>query len=87
MNRIACDQLDMVPPCIFSQFWVIKFGWELSGLVWFGVDEFGLIWLSLVECGSVWYVRPWFCLVLFSLVWCDQFLFGLEDDIIFETFP
>ena len=36
------EKLDMVLLC--------KFGWELSGLVWFGMDE-----LSLVQLGSVHY--------------------------------
>ena len=44
------DKLDMVLLCILSQFGLVKFGWELSGLVWFGMDEFGLVQLS-----SVWY--------------------------------
>ena len=48
-------KLDMVLLCILSQFGLVKFGWELSGLVWFvktwlGIDEFGLVWMS-----SVWY--------------------------------
>ena len=48
-------KLDMVLLCIPSQFGLVKYGWELSGLVWFyincfGMDEFGLVWLS-----SVWY--------------------------------
>ena len=48
--RKACDQqkLDMVLLCIPSQFGLVKFGWELSGLVWFGMDEFGLVQLSSV---------------------------------------
>ena len=57
VNRIASNQpkLDMVRLCIPSQFGLVKFGWELSGLVcfgktWFGIDEFGLVWLS-----SDWY--------------------------------
>ena len=49
------QKLDMVLLCILSQFGLVKFGWELSGLVWFGkiwfgMDEFGLVWLS-----SDWY--------------------------------
>ena len=49
------QKLDMVLLCMPSQFGLVKFGWELSGLVcvgiiWFGMDEFGLVWLS-----SVWY--------------------------------
>ena len=40
----------MVLLCILGQFGLVKFGWELSGLVWFGMDEFGLVQLS-----SVWY--------------------------------
>ena len=58
MNRIASNKqkLDMVLLCIPNQFGLVKFGWELSGLVWFGiiwfgVDEFGLVWLSSVWCG------------------------------------
>ena len=57
MNRIASNKpkLDMVLLCIPSQFGLVKFGWELSGLVWFdiiwcGMDEFGL-----VELSSDWY--------------------------------
>ena len=57
MNRIASNKpkLDMVLLCIPSQFGLVKFGWELCGLVWFGkiwfgMDEFGLVWLS-----SDWY--------------------------------
>ena len=42
------DKLDMVLLCILSQFGLVKFGWELSGLVWFGMDVFGLVQLSLV---------------------------------------
>ena len=41
---------DMVLLWIISQFGLVKFGWELSGLVWFGMDEFGLVQLI-----SVWY--------------------------------
>ena len=63
VNRIASNkpELDMVLLCIPSQFGLVKFGWELSGLVWFciiwfGVDEFGLadsglLWMSLVWFG------------------------------------
>ena len=40
----------MVLLCILSQFGLVKFGCELSGMVWFGMDEFGLVQLS-----SVWY--------------------------------
>ena len=40
----------MVVLWIIGQFGLAKFGWELSGLVWFGMDEFGLVQLS-----SVWY--------------------------------
>ena len=36
----------MVLLCIPSQFGMVKFGWDFSGLVC-GVDEFGLVWLSL----------------------------------------
>ena len=32
------QKLDMVLLCILSQFGLVKFGWELSGLVWFGMD-------------------------------------------------
>ena len=42
------EKLDMV--LLYIQFGLVKFGWELSGLVWFGMDEFGLVQLS-----SVWY--------------------------------
>ena len=41
---------DMVLLCILSQFGLVKFGSELSGLVWFGMDVFGLVQLI-----SVWY--------------------------------
>ena len=41
---------EVVLLCILSQFELVKFGWELSGLVLFGMDEFGLVQLS-----SVWY--------------------------------
>ena len=62
VNRIASNkpELDIVLLCIPSQFGLVKFGLELSGLVWFGMDEFGLvqlmvefslIWMSLVRCG------------------------------------
>ena len=53
VNRIASTkpELDMVLLCIPSQFGLVKFGWELSGLVWFGMDEFGLVQLSLVWYG------------------------------------
>ena len=40
----------MVLLCILSQFELVKFGLELSGLDWFGMDEFVLVQLS-----SVWY--------------------------------
>ena len=57
VNRIASNKkkLDMVLLCIPSQFGLVIFCWELSGLVWFGktwfgIDEFGLVWLS-----SDWY--------------------------------
>ena len=57
VNGIASNKqkLDMVLLCMPSQFGLVKFGWELSGLVcvgiiWFGMDEFGLVWLS-----SDWY--------------------------------
>ena len=52
VNRIARNKpkLDMVLLCIPSQFGLLKFGWELSGLVRFGMDEVGLVQLS-----SVWY--------------------------------
>ena len=50
VNRIASNKkkLDMVLLCIPSQFGLVKFVWEFSGLVWFGiigfgVDEFGLV--------------------------------------------
>ena len=42
---------EVVLLCILSQFELVKFGWELSGLVWFGMDEFGLVQLSLVWYG------------------------------------
>ena len=55
VSRIASNKpkLDMVLLCIPSQFGLVKYGWELSGLVWFyinwfGMDEFGLVWLILV---------------------------------------
>ena len=35
---------EVVLLCILSQFGLVKFGWELSGLVWFGMR-------SLVWCG------------------------------------
>ena len=38
--------------------------------------EFGLVWLSLV-----WYRGFGFVVVESCLVWCSQFLFGLEDDL------
>ena len=41
---------EVVLLCILSQFELVKFGWELSGLVLFGMDEFGL-----VQMRSVWY--------------------------------
>ena len=41
---------EVVLLCILSQFELVKFGWELSGLVLFGMDEFGLVQLI-----SVWY--------------------------------
>ena len=37
--------------CILRQFRLVKFDWELSGLVWFGMDEFGSVWMSLVWRG------------------------------------
>ena len=50
VNLIASNKqnLDMVQLCIPSQIGLVKFSWELSGLVWFGiicfgVDEFGLV--------------------------------------------
>ena len=53
VDRIASNKpkLDMVLLCILSQFGLVKFGWELSGLVWFGMDVFGLVQLSLVWYG------------------------------------
>ena len=51
------EKLDMVLLCILSQFGLVKFGWELSGLVWFGMDEFGLVqlnWFGMDEFGLVW---------------------------------
>ena len=41
----------MVQLCIPRQFGLVKFRWELSGLVWFGIiwfgmDEFGLVHLT-----------------------------------------
>ena len=55
-NRIASNKQMLVQLCIPSQIGLVKFSWELSGLVWFGiiwfgVDEFGLVWLSLVLYG------------------------------------
>ena len=41
----------MVLLYILSQFGLVKFGWELSSLVWFGMDVFGLEQLSLVWYG------------------------------------
>ena len=43
----------MVLLCIPSQFGIVKFGWDLSGLVWFGVVEFkfgSAIQFSLRTC-------------------------------------
>ena len=62
------DKLDMVLLCILSQFRLVKFGWELSGLVWFGIiwfgmEEFGFVCLSLDRYGGV-----WFCVDEFGLV-------------------
>ena len=39
VNRIASNKpkLDTVLLCIPSQFGLVKFGWELSGLVWFDI--------------------------------------------------
>ena len=39
VSRIASNKpkLDMVLLCISSQFGLVKFGWELSGLVWFDI--------------------------------------------------
>ena len=58
VNRIARAQqkLDMALLCIPSQLGLVKFAWELSGLVWFGtiwfgVDEFSLVWVSFVWYG------------------------------------
>ena len=55
VSKIASNKqkLDMVLLCILSQFGLVKFSWELSGLVWFGiicfgVDEFGFELISLV---------------------------------------
>ena len=49
VNRIASNKpkLDMVRLCIPSQFGLVKFGWELSGLVlfdiiWCGMGRFRL---------------------------------------------
>ena len=52
VNRIASNKqkLDMVLLGTPSQFGLVKFGLELSGLVWFGMDVFGFLYLS-----SVWY--------------------------------
>ena len=54
VNRIESNKqkLDLVLLCMPSQFELVKFGWELSGLVcigviWLGMDEFGMVWLSL----------------------------------------
>ena len=79
VNRIASNKpkLDMVLLCIRSQFGLVTFDWELSGLVWFAIIwlggdqfvffmvEFGLVWVS-----AVWYGWFWFFVVQFSLVWC-----------------
>ena len=67
VDRIASNkpELDMVLPCIPSQFglgivWLclVWFGW-----VWFGVVEFGLVWMSLVWCGWVQFGMDEFSLV------------------------
>ena len=44
VNRKASNKqkLDMVLLCIPSHFGLVKFGWELSGLVWFGTIWFGV---------------------------------------------
>ena len=54
------EKLDMVLLCILSQFGLVKFGWELSGLVWFdiiwcGMDEFGVVEIGLVWMSLVWW--------------------------------
>ena len=63
VNRVASNKqkLDMVLLCIPSQFRLVKFGWELSGLVWFG-----LLWLSLF-----WYRLVWFGMYEFGLVFTN----------------
>ena len=85
VNRIASNKqkLDMVLLCMPSQFELVKFGWELSGLVsvgiiWFGVVEFKLVWrMSLVWCGWVWFGVVEFGLICMSLVWYGWVRFGL----------
>ena len=73
------EKLDMVLLCILSQFGLVKFGWELSGLVWFGMDEFGLVQLSSVWYGWVWFGVDEFGLVWMSLVWCSWVQFGMDE--------
>ena len=73
-------KLDMVLLCIPSQFGLLKFGWELSGLVrfdiiWFCMDEFGLVWLISIW----WFGVVEFSLVWMSLVWWSWFWFGMND--------
>ena len=57
VNRIASNKqkLDMVLLCMPSQFGLFKFGWELSGLVWFGI-----IWFGVDEFGLVWWIPVWY---------------------------
>ena len=56
-NRIASNKpkLDMVLLCILSQFGLVKYGWELSGLIWFYINWFGRVKFGLVWLSSVWY--------------------------------
>ena len=77
VNRIASNKpkLDKVLLCTPSQFGLVKYGWELSGLVWFYInwfvmDDFGLVLLSLVWYRFVWFGVVEFGLVWISLVWC-----------------
>ena len=41
VNRIASNKPKL--DTVLLHFGLVKFGWELSGLVWFGMDEFGLV--------------------------------------------
>ena len=65
VNIIASNKqnLDVVLLCIPSLFGLVKFGQELSGLV--------LVWYNLV-C----YVRFWFGMGEFGLVWLRSVSYG-----------